>query len=136
MTNFYTANVSIIDKKNRKLVFKYILLSLLSYGFVFGGIILLIEIFNISEIISFITIYTINYLLLYTLQNKYLFKTRHNNSKLIRFIIYLVVFYFVAIILYDTGINFGFHYLVSTALTIIILFPLRLLVLKKIVYKD
>lgn len=126
----------ILDKKNKKLAIKYILLSLVSYGFVFVGIIFLVEFSGISETMSFIIIYAINYLFLYIAQNKYLFKTKHDPSKLIRFIIYLVVFYILAIILFNTGTKLGLQYLITTALTIIILFPLRLLILKKVVYKD
>jgi len=126
----------ILDKKNKKLAIKYILLSLVSYGFVFVGIIFLVEFSGISETMSFIIIYAINYLFLYIAQNKYLFKTKHDPNKLIRFIIYLVVFYILAIILFNTGTKLGLQYLITTALTIIILFPLRLLILKKVVYKD
>ena len=126
----------ILDKKNKKLAIKYILLSLVSYSFVFVGIIFLVEFSGISETMSFIIIYAINYLFLYIAQNKYLFKTKHNPNKLIRFIIYLVVFYILAIILFNTGTKLGLQYLITTALTIIILFPLRLLILKKVVYKD
>lgn len=126
----------ILDKKNKKLAIKYILLSLVSYSFVFVGIIFLVEFSGISETMSFIIIYAINYLFLYIAQNKYLFKTKHDPNKLIRFIIYLVVFYILAIILFNTGTKLGLQYLISTALTIIILFPLRLLILKKVVYKD
>jgi hypothetical protein len=126
----------ILDKKNKKLAIKYILLSLVSYSFVFVGIIFLVEFSGISETMSFIIIYAINYLFLYIAQNKYLFKTKHDPNKLIRFIIYLVVFYILAIILFNTGTKLGLQYLITTALTIIILFPLRLLILKKVVYKD
>ena len=126
----------ILDKKNKKLAIKYILLSLVSYSFVFVGIIFLVEFSGISETMSFIIIYAINYLFLYIAQNKYLFKTKHDPNKLIRFIIYLVVFYILTIILFNTGTKLGLQYLITTALTIIILFPLRLLILKKVVYKD
>jgi|SaaInlStandDraft_1057018.scaffolds.fasta_scaffold72668_3 hypothetical protein len=127
---------NILDKEKKELALKYVLLSLLSYGFVFVGIILFIEVIGVSKNISFAVIYGINYLCLYTAQNKYLFKTKHNNSKLIRFVIYLVVFYFLAIFLFTIGTKIGLQYLVATGTTIIILFPLRLLILKKVVYKD
>ena len=126
----------ILDKKNKKIAVKYIFLSLVSYGFVFAGIIFLIEVLSISKTISFVIIYAINYLLLYTAQNKYLFKTKHNHKKLIRFIIYLVIFYLLAIFLFTIGTKIGLQYLLATGATILILFPLRLLVLKKVVYKD
>ena len=127
---------NILGKENKKLAVKYILLSLLSYGFVFAGIIFLVEVLNISKNISFAIIYAINYLCLYTTQNKYLFKTKHNSSKLIRFIIYLVIFYLLAIFLFTIGTKIGLQYLLATGTTIIILFPLRLLILKKVVYKN
>jgi hypothetical protein len=126
---------NILGKEKKKLALKYILLSLLSYGFVFAGIIFFIEVLGISKNISFALIYAINYLCLYTAQNKYLFKTKHDSSKLIRFIIYLVFFYLLAIFLFTLGTKIGLQYLLATGTTILILFPLRLLILKKVVYK-
>tara|TARA_R110002050_G_scaffold74772_5_gene160182 strand:- start:630 stop:1022 length:393 start_codon:yes stop_codon:yes gene_type:complete len=125
-----------LNKKNKNLTIKYLLFSIVSYGFVFFGIIFLVEILNVSETISFLIIYAINYLFLYTAQNKYLFKTKHETNKLIKFLIYLISFYLLANLLFNLGIEQGLQYLVSTALTIIILFPFRLLILKKVVYKD
>jgi len=124
------------NKKNKQLAARYILLSLASYGFVFLGIMFLKEVLDVSETMSFIIIYAINYLFLYTAQNKFLFRTKHNTRKLIRFIIYLVVFYLLAIVLFIIWTEIGLQYLIATALTVIILFPLRLLILKKVIYKD
>lgn len=127
---------NILGNNNKKIAVKYIFLSLVSYGFVFTGIIFLIEVLSISKIASFVIIYAINYLFLYTAQNKYLFKTKHNRKKLIRFIIYLITFYLLAIFLFSLGTKIGLQYLFATGATILILFPLRLIILKKVVYKD
>ena len=59
---------------------------------------------------------------------------RHS-KKLIRFIIYLVFFYLLAIFLFTLGTKIGLQYLLASGTTILILFPLRLLILKKVVYK-
>jgi len=124
------------NKGNKILLSKYIIISVIGYLIIFLGLYLFVDILNINKTISFLIIYAFNYMFLYMIQLKYLFKTNHNSTKLIRFLIYLVSFYLIANLLFNSLTSFGLQYLVAAALTIIILFPLRLLILKKVVYKD
>ena len=124
------------NKGNKILLSKYIIISVIGYLIIFLGLYLFVDILNINKTISFLIIYAFNYMFLYMIQLKYLFKTNHNSTKLIRFLIYLVSFYLIANLLFNSLTSFGLQYLVAATLTIIILFPLRLLILKKVVYKD
>ncbi len=124
------------NKGNKIFLSKYVIISVIGYSIIFFGLYLFVDILNINEMISFMLIYAFNYVFLYTIQLKYLFKTKHSHKKLIRFIIYLVIFYLLAIFLFTIGTKIGLQYLLATGTTIIILFPLRLLILKKVVYKN
>ncbi|AXT60801.1 hypothetical protein D1816_10715 [Aquimarina sp. AD10] len=126
----------ILGKENRELALRYVFISILSYGFVFIGLIILVNGFNIKETLSFIIIYGINYIFLYVVQLRYLFKTNHNTYKLIRFIAFILFFYTCANIIYNIGLNLNLNYLVSTAFTIVILMPFRIIASKLFVFKN
>ncbi len=127
---------SLSSKADKIFISKYLLISVIGYTLIFFGLYFFIDILNFSKTVSFIIIYAINYIIIYNIQLNYLFKTKHESKKLIKFIIYLLTFYLLANFLFNVFLKIGFLYLISTALTIIILFPLRLLILKKVVYKD
>ena len=127
---------SIISQENKYIFIKYVLISLLSYGFVFSSLIILVDYFNINKTIAFTMVYLVNYIFLYAVQLKYLFKTYHHSKKLIRYISFILVFYFLANIIYNIGLRLGINYLLSTALTIVILMPFRIITSKRFVFKN
>lgn len=129
-------NNKLFNKKNRKLVSRYILISILSYLYTFSALFFFIEELNLNQRISFIIVYGIAYILLYGIQLKYLFHKRHDSQKLVRYIASIILFYFSANVIYNLGLFLGAHYLIATALTIIILMPLRLIVFSLLVYKN
>jgi len=126
---------NILSPENKKLFVKYVLISILSYGFVFTGLIVLVELFNTNKTVAFTLVYAINYLFLYVVQLKYLFNTKHHIKKLIRFISFILFFYFLANIIYNVGLRLNIHYLLATVLTIIILMPFRIVLSKLFVFK-
>lgn len=116
-------------------IFRYIIISIISYVYVFFTLILFVNVFKVNESLSFMIVYGIAYLFLYSIQLKFLFKTEHDKYKLIRFCISLLFFYVIANILYNICIYFSINYIISTAITIIVLFPIRFIVSKYFVYK-
>lgn len=114
---------------------KYILISLIGYGYVFISLYMLVTIFKINESISFMIVYGILYLALYFIQLKFLFKTKHNKHKILKFCFSLIFFYLIANVLYNFFTGIGLKYLLATLLTIIILMPTRFLISKYFVYK-
>ena len=127
---------AILHPENKKLIIKYIIISMLSYGFVFGGLIILVDYFKTDKSLAFLIIYGLNYLLLYYVQLKFLFNTEHHIKKLLRFIGSILVFYFLANVLYNLGLHFKINYLVSTTITIAVLMPFRFFISKRVVYKE
>ncbi|TDD75987.1 GtrA family protein [Flavobacterium caseinilyticum] len=122
------------NKEFRSQIIRYILISIIGYGYVFSSLYLMVTIFKIDKSIAFMVAYGIWYLLLYFIQLKLLFKTRHKKNKLIKFCIFLAIFYLVANLLYNLGIYLKLDYIVSTFITILILMPLRFIVSKYYVY--
>jgi putative flippase GtrA len=122
--------------ENKKLIIKYIIISVISYGFVFGGLLLLVDYFKTDKSLAFLIIYGLNYLLLYVIQLKFLFNTEHHIKKLLRFIGSILVFYFLANVLYNIGLHFKINYLIATTITIAVLMPFRFFISKRVVYKD
>lgn len=126
----------IVKTENKKLILRYILISLLGYGFVFSMLYMLVDIILIDKSISFMIAYGVWYGLLYIIQLKFLFQVKHNMNKFIRFCISLLFFYVCANIFYNIGIYLKIHYLIATTITVIILIPFRFFTLKLVVYKD
>jgi len=126
----------LFNAENKQLIIRYIFISLFGYGFVFFSLYILVDILKNNETISFMLVYAISYVFLYTLQLKYLFKTNHNNYKFIRFCGSILFFYLCANLLYNIGLWLKLNYLLSTTFTIIILMPLRFIISKLFVYKN
>jgi len=127
---------NILKSENYVLLKKYILLSVLAYLYIFIFLYVLVVFFYLNKTLSFIIVYASWYIILYTLQLKYLFKKKHDNNKVVRFYGTLLFFYLCANILYNLGIYFQIHYLISTLLTITILMPFRFIISKRFVFKD
>lgn len=126
----------IFSPENKELFVKYVLISIVGYGLIFFGLFVLVELLNINKSVSFLIVYAFTYIYLYAIQLKYLFKTKHNISKLTRFYVSVFIFYLFANIIFNIGLKLNINYLVSNALTIIILMPLRLIVSKLFVFKN
>lgn len=124
-----------INSEIKKQLFRYVFISIFGYGFVFASLYLMVNILNVNKSFSFMIVYGVSYLLLYSLQLKFLFQTEHNKYKLLKFCFSLLFFYLLANIIYNLCIHFEINYLISTATTIILLFPLRFIVSKYFVYK-
>jgi len=122
--------------QNKKLIFKYIGISLISYLYTFSSLYFLIEAFNFDKTISFILVYGLAYIFLYAIQLRYLFNKKHDPKKLSRYLVSIILFYIAANVFYNLGLKLELHYLLASALTILILIPLRLVFYNFYVYKD
>lgn len=89
-----------------------------------------------NKTLAFTLVYGVNYIFLYVVQLRYLFNTEHHIYKLVRFVSFILIFYLLANIIYNIGLKLNINYLLSTALTIIILMPFRFIASKKIVFKS
>lgn len=96
----------------------------------------MIDELNMGKELSFIIVYGSAYIVLYFIQLRFLFDKKHDPQKLSRYLTTILLFYISANIFYNLGLYFGAHYLLSTALTIIILMPIRLMVYSLFVYKN
>ncbi|WP_220759956.1 GtrA family protein [Flavobacterium sp. UMI-01] len=122
------------DKELNSQIIRYILISLFGYTYIFASLYLLVSMFKVNQSIAFMIVYGIWYLLLYFIQLKLLFKTKHKKNKLIKFSLYLITFYLVANLLYSIAISLRLEYMVANIIAILILMPLRFIVSKYYVY--
>ncbi|RMB57414.1 hypothetical protein EAX61_11755 [Dokdonia sinensis] len=120
---------------NKTLLKRYVLISLVSYLFVLTFLFVLVNYFSLNETLAFFIVYAINYFFLYFIQLRYLFAKKHNILRLFKFIAYILVFYALANLIYNAFLSIQIHYMLSSILTIILLFPIRLMVSKIYVYK-
>lgn len=128
---------SFIHKPQNKTQLKrYVLISLFSYIYIFGMLYLMIDIWKFNKTLSFLLVYGFAYLFLYTVQLKYLFNTQHKNNKLFKFILSILLFYIMSNVFYNLFLFLNINYLVATVFTILLLFPIRFLVLRNIVYRS
>lgn len=121
--------------ENKFLITKYITISLGSYLLVFSLLYLFIDVFLVDKSIAFLIAYGLNYLFLYYFQLHFLFGKNHNSKRLIRFVIYILIFYLLANVIFSIGLMLDFNYFLATAITIMILFPIRFIVSKIYVFK-
>jgi len=124
------------DKETTKQFFKYILISLIGYSFVFISLYILVDILLMNQMLSFVIVYTISYLMLYKIQLKLLFQKKHNSKRVFKFLISLFFFYVLAnFMFYSYSKITNIHYLLATVLTICTVMPIRFIVSKFIVFK-
>lgn len=124
----------IID--NKKVFSKYVLISLASYLYVFVSLFIMVDHFKCDEHIAFIIVYGIAYLALYNIHLKYLFFKKHDNKKVFRYGISILIFYVLVNVIYNLTLYSGVNYLFSTAISVIVLIPIRFLTYKYFVYKN
>ena len=126
----------ILSSENITLFVKYALISIFGYGFIFLGLYFLVDFLSFNETTAFMIVYGITYIYLYIIQLKYLFKTEHNWQRLVRFYVAILFFYILANIIYYIGLQLNINYLIASAISIVILMPLRLIVSKLVIFKN
>lgn len=125
-----------LKKITKKLISKYFIISVLSYIYVFSALYVLVSIYKVNKTVAFIIVYGSSYVLLYLIQLKFLFKKKHHKTKFVRYVISVLALYLTANLCYNLGLFLNINYLLSTVITIALLFPLRLFVYTFYVYKD
>lgn len=79
----------IINKQTFFEIFKYGIVTIISYTFIIFLIFTLTNYFNLGEKLSYLIAITLAYIGIYISFNKFVFKTTHNQKMLIRFLIVL-----------------------------------------------
>lgn len=112
-------------------VFKYGIVTLLSYLFIVAFVYAFKNYANVDEKISYAIALTIAYVGVYISYNKFVFKTTHNNKMLKRFLIVLGLSWVANNLLFAFWVDFLFiKYPVATALNTFVLGIFRFLAQK------
>lgn len=112
-------------------VFKYGIVTLVSYFFLIGSIYLFENIFGWNEKFSYAIALTINYVGVYIGYNKFVFKTTHNMGMLRRFVVVLILSWIANNLFFALWLDvFSIHYTVAVILNTIVLGGFRFLAQK------
>lgn len=123
---FYKKNISFI---------KYGLVSILAYILIIMSIYVLVDILKFNSIISYSFVYLIMYVYTYFANIRYVFNVEHNNKKVVNFLLFTFVFWFISTSTYTLLIKLSIHHLVAALVNAIILMPVRYYVNKNFVYR-
>lgn len=114
---------------------RYISISILGYSLLSFLMLVFVDIFNISKTISFGISYFILLLLDYMLNIHFVFKTKHNNRMIAKYVLYLISSQIINTWFYSFLISLNINYFLCSYITMLSLFPLKFLASKYFVYK-
>ncbi|MEZ4114047.1 MAG: hypothetical protein R3B65_01125 [Candidatus Paceibacterota bacterium] len=126
----------IFNKETFIEVFKYGIVTLISYFFLVGSIYLFENIFGWDEKFSYAIALTINYVGVYIGYNKFVFKTTHNMGMLKRFVIVLILSWIANNLFFALWLDvFSIHYTIAVILNTVFLGGFRFIAQKFYVRK-
>lgn len=120
---------------NRNYLLRYVGISLYGYAFVFLGMYVLVDLLALDEQLSFLIIYAALYVQLYYLQLVVLNRKQHNRTRLLRYVLSIGLFYLVGQLLFALFTHWQLQYLWATAATLIIMFPIKFLATRYVIYR-
>lgn len=119
-----------------KQLFRYGLVTAISYSFIFIGIFVLVEYLRLIETVAYLIIITINYLLVYVANTKFVFRAKFNKTSLHRYIFVLIAFWLFNNLLFSFLVQkINLHYFLAVIINILLFGLLRFLIQKKFVFK-
>jgi len=125
----------LFTNKKIKELFGYILIAAFNYPILFGLMFMFKNYFLLKDQLCFFFSYLIAYLIAYILQTK-LFKSGHKNRIAVKYLLQIVIFFSIGNLLFFIfNGKMDINYLWSTLAVICLLFPLRFLFSKFVVFK-
>ncbi|MCK5510475.1 GtrA family protein [Candidatus Parcubacteria bacterium] len=115
---------------------KYGLVTIFGYIFLFLSTLFFVEILRCSKIFSYFISITIIYISTYFIYTKFVFDTQSNKKRILKFCIYLIIFWFINNIFFNLLIEYlNIHYLLAIICNIVFLGLIRFLVLRTWIFK-
>lgn len=114
---------------------KYVGLSLGAYGVVFLSIYVLTDLFGLNPSASFFITYFFTYIWCFFAQSS-IFSVERSRKNAIKFVLHILVFFGFSNVVFNLLLGREVQYLLATGLTILIVFPLRFLSSKYLVFND
>jgi len=122
-------------EKRHKEIIGYALIAAFNYPILFGFMFIFKNYFLFEDQLCFFLSYLIAYFVAYILQTK-LFKSGHKNSIAFKYFLQIVIFFSVGNLLFFLfNGKMDLNYLLATLIVIGLLFPLRYLFSKFVVFK-
>ena len=115
---------------------RYGLVTIFGYIFLFLSTLFFVEILKYPKIISYFISITILYINTYFIYTKFVFNTQSNKKRILKFCVYLVIFWFINNIFFNLLIKYlDIHYLLAIICNIIFLGLIRFFVLRTWIFK-
>ena len=113
---------------------RYIFISMMFYIYVFLGLWILVEAIQLNSLLAYICIYASAYIINYVITLKWVFRANHKNLIAIKYLIYLFFFLVINSLMYKILLDY-LYFMNAAFLVAVILFPLRYISSKFLVYK-
>lgn len=118
------------------LFIKYCLISVFGYLYICGGIYLLVDMFSFDELMAYIAVYFTVYSFTYFINMRMLFHVRHKPFMLAKYLAHILFFFALSSFLYAVLLRLGIQYIAAVILVVGILFPLRFISFKFLVFRQ
>lgn len=128
-------NAELFSRSNIVQLFKYGIVSVAYYMYVFVCIYVLVDFFALNSIFSYIVTYGIAYITEYFINIRILFHVQHKKTIFIKYIAHIIFFLVVGSFLFSACYGRIGSSFVALILTTGCLFPLRFLSYKYLVYR-
>ncbi|MFM1807050.1 MAG: GtrA-like protein [Pseudomonadota bacterium] len=127
---------SYFTKELKIQVLKYVGVSVAMYVSIFFVMYLAVDLIGISQINAYVITYAFAYIADYLINLRYLFSRDHSWLNFIKYITHILFFFACGVFVFKMLILTNMHYLIATFLSVIVLFPLRFLSYKFIVFRQ
>jgi hypothetical protein len=119
-----------------KQLFRYGLVTILGYVFIFGGTAFLVEIIKVAPNLSYFIILTLTYVGVYIANTKYVFGVEYTKTVAIRYVLVLIALWLFNTAVFNFFVGyFNLGYLVAVVVNILIFGLLRFFIQKNFVFK-
>lgn len=113
----------------------YVAVSLAAYALVFSLMFVFVDVAGLGKSLAFFITYAIAYVFDYVSNLRVVFRREHSRERLVKYVVYLAVFFGLANGLFYVVSLLHLHYLLETFITLATLFPLRFLTLRFVVFR-
>ena len=117
------------------LLFKYLSTSALVYIYIIGSIYTLVDMCKFEKIFAYIIVYVTAYIIEYTVTLRFVFNEQHRWLKVIKYIIYVIIFLGFNTYFFKLLLSFDVYYLLAALLVALTLMPVRFVVNRYWVYR-
>jgi putative flippase GtrA len=123
-------------KDNIYQISKYLGISVVMYVSILLVMYIAIDIIGLSEISAYIITYAFAYVVDYIINLYYLFYGDHSWLKVLKYLIHILFFLAFGCAIFKSLLYVNVHYMIATLMSAAVLFPIKFLAHKMLVFRD